>query len=118
VLEQLRQLAGNSTAAVAGNSSGKRYRSLICTNVRNDLHLREFLVRNLLLGFSHIVVLDNNQCGRDHNTSLLLQPFVQVGEGTAGQQQQQHCQEEKSPALLPAAFKATAAACRHVSCSQ
>lgn len=76
VLEQLKQLAGHSTAA--RSSSSKRYRSLICTNVRNDLHLREFLVRNLLLGFSHVVVLDNNQLGSDHNITLLLQPFVQV----------------------------------------
>ncbi|WIA43722.1 hypothetical protein OEZ86_010148 [Tetradesmus obliquus] len=51
----------------------------MCTIVRNDLHLREFLVRNLLLGISHVVVLDNNQRGSDYNITMLLQPFVQAG---------------------------------------
>lgn len=39
----------------------KKYRSMICTITRNDRHLREFIVRHLLAGFSHIVIYDNNQ---------------------------------------------------------
>ena len=60
---------------------GKRYRSLVCALVRNDIHMREFVVRNLLLGFCHIVISDNNQvsAGRDYNITLLLQPFVHQG---------------------------------------
>ena len=42
---------------------GKRYRSLVCALSRNDIHLREYVVRNLLAGFSHIVIYDNNQVG-------------------------------------------------------
>jgi hypothetical protein len=60
---------------------GKRYRSLACALVRNDIHMREFVVRHLLLGFCHIVISDNNQvsAGRDYNMTLVLQPFVQLG---------------------------------------
>jgi len=71
-----------ATLARCGKSPrGKKYRSLICTAVRNDAHMREFVVRNLLLGFCHVVVLDNNRVGlgRDHNISMLLAPFVQAG---------------------------------------
>jgi len=39
---------------------GKKYRSMICTLTRNDIHLREYVVRNLLAGFAHIVIYDNN----------------------------------------------------------
>ena len=60
---------------------GKRYRSLAWALVRNDIHMREFVVRNLLLGFCHIVISDNNQAsaGRDFNITLLLQPLCRRG---------------------------------------
>jgi hypothetical protein len=54
----------------AGESrQGRPHRSLICTITRNDPHLREYVVRNLLAGFGHIVVYDNNQVRSqsDHN---------------------------------------------------
>jgi hypothetical protein len=62
-------------------ASGKRWRVVMCTTVRNDPHFREFLVRNLLAGFSHIVVLDNNRIatGKDLNLTLVAQPFVAAG---------------------------------------
>jgi hypothetical protein len=40
---------------------GRKYRSLVCALSRNDVHLREYVVRNLLAGFGHIVIYDNNQ---------------------------------------------------------
>lgn len=40
---------------------GNKYRSMICTTSRNDIHLREFVVRHILVGFAHIVIYDNNQ---------------------------------------------------------
>lgn len=48
---------------------------------RHDVHMREFIVRNLLVGFSHIVIYDNNQIGaqQDFNITSLLQPFVEAG---------------------------------------
>ena len=61
--------------------NGLRYRSLICTIVRNDPHILEFLLRNLISGFSHIVVYDNNRIGADYdmNISNLLAPFIAAG---------------------------------------
>lgn len=63
------------------SKQGKRYRSLLCLLVRNDIHIREFVVRYLLLGFCHLVINDNNQvlAGRDYNMTLMLQPFVEQG---------------------------------------
>jgi hypothetical protein len=60
---------------------GLRYRSVLCTIVRNDPHLLEYLVRNLISGFSHIVVYDNNRilAGYDMNITNLLAPFIAAG---------------------------------------
>lgn len=51
---------------------GKKYRSLICALSRNDVHLREYIVRNLLAGFQHIVLYDNNQVGGNRGTAAVL----------------------------------------------
>jgi hypothetical protein len=48
-------------AKVHKSPQGKPYRSLICALSRNDVHLREYVVRNLLAGFAHVVIYDNNQ---------------------------------------------------------
>lgn len=66
-------LRTNSTS-----KQGLKYRSLICTIVRNDPYLMEFLVRSLITGFSHIVVYDNNRiyAGYDTNISSMLAPFI------------------------------------------
>lgn len=50
-------------AKVQKSPQGKPYRSLICALSRNDAHLREYVVRNLLAGFAHVVIYDNNQVG-------------------------------------------------------
>ena len=66
----------------AGKSArGKDFRSLICCITRNDVHLREFVVRNLLAGFGHIVIYDNNQVGQgiDYDVKEMLAPFVSRG---------------------------------------
>ncbi|CAF2872835.1 unnamed protein product [Rotaria sp. Silwood2] len=57
---------------------GLKYRAMICTIVRNDPHLLEFLLRHLITGFSHIVIYDNNRIlsGYDMNISNLLAPFI------------------------------------------
>jgi len=63
----------------AGRSShGKRHRSLICALTRNEGHLREWVVRNLLAGFGHIVLYDNNQVenGIDLDIRPMLAPFL------------------------------------------
>ena len=61
--------------------NGLRYRSVICTIVRNDPHIVEFLLRNLIIGFSHIVVYDNNRikAGYDMNITDVLAPFIKAG---------------------------------------
>lgn len=58
-----------------------KYRSMICTVVRNDHHLVEFLLRHLISGFSHIVVYDNNRilAGYDTNITTVLAPFIAAG---------------------------------------
>jgi hypothetical protein len=60
---------------------GLKYRSMICTIVRNDPHLVEFLLRHLIIGFSHIVLYDNNRilAGYDANITEVLEPFVAAG---------------------------------------
>ncbi len=61
--------------------NGLKYRSMICTVVRNDPHLVEFLLRHLISGFSHIVVYDNNRilAGYDANITTVLAPFIAAG---------------------------------------
>ena len=56
IVKELLEMANGDTAAPR-----KKYRSLVCTLTRNDQHLREYVVRNLLAGFSAIVIYDNNQ---------------------------------------------------------
>ena len=60
---------------------GLKYRSIICTIVRNDPHLVEFLLRQLISGFSHIFVYDNNRilAGYDMNITTILAPFIAAG---------------------------------------
>ena len=60
---------------------GTKYRSLICCVTRNDRRLKEFLVRSLIVGFSHIAIYDNNQIdsGRDLDVAPLVKPFVDAG---------------------------------------
>ena len=63
------------------STTGLRYRSLLCTIVRNDPHIVEFLLRHLISGFSHIVVYDNNRitAGYDMNMTHVLAPFIIAG---------------------------------------
>ncbi|CAF1444204.1 unnamed protein product [Rotaria sordida] len=60
---------------------GLRYRSMICTIARNNPHIAEFLLRNIISGFSHIVVYDNNRilAGYDSNISTVLESFIAAG---------------------------------------
>jgi hypothetical protein len=57
---------------------GLRYRSMICTIVRNDPHILEFILRHLIIGFSHIVIYDNNRIFSGHDIIIknLLAPFI------------------------------------------
>jgi len=52
-----------------------------CCITRNDMHLREFVVRNLFAGFGHIVIYDNNQVesGINYDVRGMLAPFVAQG---------------------------------------
>ena len=76
IVEKILRLGRAGTARRGG-----KYRSMICTVTRNDLHLREYIVRNLLAGFSHIVIYDNNQIekGIDYDIGDLLAPFISKG---------------------------------------
>jgi hypothetical protein len=60
---------------------GLRYRSMICTVVRNDPHILEFILRHLISGFSHIVIYDNNRIFAGHDIIIknLLAPFIAAG---------------------------------------
>jgi hypothetical protein len=64
-----------------GSRSGKQWRAAVCVITRNARHLREFIIRNLYIGFSHIVVLDNNRVeqGQDLDLEPVLAPFVARG---------------------------------------
>lgn len=63
------------------SKTGKDFRSLICGITRNDVHSREFVVRNLHAGFGHIVTYDKNQVksGIDYDVKDMLAPFVAQG---------------------------------------
>ena len=76
IVGEIRRL-GNSSKS----SREKDFRSLVCCITRNDVHLREFVVRNLLAGFGHIVIYDNNQVGQgiDYDVEEMLAPFVAQG---------------------------------------
>lgn len=54
---------------------------MICTITRADPHLREFVVRNLLAGFSHIVIYDNSHVaeGADCDVLPVMAPFIETG---------------------------------------
>ena len=71
----------NSIRSNASSVLGLRYRAIICTIVRNDPHIVEFLLRNLISGFSHFVLYDNNRIsvGFDDNLTDILAPFITAG---------------------------------------
>jgi len=75
-VEHIRRLGNQGVSR-----TGKDFRSLICCLTRNDMHLREFVVRNLLAGFGHIVIYDNNQVesGIDYDVRETLAPFTAQG---------------------------------------
>lgn len=60
---------------------GTHYKAILCTLVRQELDLKEFLIRNFLSGFQHIRLYDNNrlQFRRDWNISPVIEPFVEMG---------------------------------------
>lgn len=72
----IRQISTNQSSLY-----GRRYRSMICTVVRNDPHLLEFILRHLIIGFSHIVLYDDNRIKAGYDTDIknLIQPFVTAG---------------------------------------
>jgi len=67
---------------VAFNSlDGKKYSTCIFSVTRNEHHLTEFLVRNLLAGVQHFWLLDDNRAtsGFDMNITVLVEPFRRLG---------------------------------------
>lgn len=59
----------------------KRYRCIVCAVTRNEWYIQEFVVRHLLIGFSHVVLYDNNRIWRgvDHDIKDLLKPYEDFG---------------------------------------
>ena len=51
------------------------------STIRNELHLREFILQHLITGFSHIVITDDNLVEKNQDTdiSLIVEPFVKIG---------------------------------------
>jgi len=76
IVDEIRRL-GNPGISRAG----KDFQLLICCISRNVRHLREFVARNLLAGFGHIVIYDNNQVksGIDYDVREMLAPFTAQG---------------------------------------
>ena len=65
--------------ALAPSQHGRRWRSLVCAVTRNEWHLREWLLRTLYVGVSHIVLVDDNHLGMDRDISELLAPLSSAG---------------------------------------
>lgn len=70
--------------SAAASRHGRRWRSLICAVTRNEWHLREWLLRNLYIGVSHIVLVDdnhrpNNHLSKDVDISSVVKPLVDLG---------------------------------------
>ena len=63
----------------APSQHGRRWRSLVCAVTRNEWHLREWLLRTLYVGVSHIVLVDDNHAGLDRDISALLRPLIALG---------------------------------------
>ena len=63
----------------APSQHGRRWRSLVCAVTRNEWHLREWLLRTLYVGVSHIVLVDDNHAGLDRDISALLRPLIAIG---------------------------------------
>ena len=63
----------------APSQHGRRWRSLVCAVTRNEGHLREWLLRTLHVGVSHIVLVDDNHVGVDQDISALLGPLIALG---------------------------------------
>jgi hypothetical protein len=49
------------TTFVSGLHSSTKYRVAMCTITRNELHLKEWIVRNTLMGIEHFFLYDTNQ---------------------------------------------------------
>lgn len=46
---------------------------------RNEWHLREWLLRTLYVGVSHIVLVDDNHLGMDWDIASVLRPLIELG---------------------------------------
>ncbi|KAJ3156369.1 hypothetical protein HDU89_004151 [Geranomyces variabilis] len=58
-----------------------RHHLALCSNIRNERRLKEFLVRAFLVGFQHIYLYDNNMLplGRDMDQYETVAPFIKAG---------------------------------------
>jgi len=76
VVEEILDLGGR-----ARSRHGRKYRAAACVITRNEARLREILVRNLLVGYNHFFVYDNNQIahGVEYSLTPMLEPFVAAG---------------------------------------
>ena len=68
----------------ANHPLSKRFAFAVCCITRNEPHLKEFLVRNIMAGVEHFYVYDHNHVseGQDVEISSVLQPFVELGMAT------------------------------------
>jgi len=59
----------------------KQYSFAVCCITRNELHLKEFLLRNFMAGVEHFYMYDHNHVdeGMDVDIGPVLEPFVKLG---------------------------------------
>ncbi|KAJ3169376.1 hypothetical protein HDU87_000651 [Geranomyces variabilis] len=58
-----------------------KYHLALCSNIRNERRLKEFLIRAFLTGFQHVYLYDNNMVplGRDIDHYETVAPFIKAG---------------------------------------
>jgi hypothetical protein len=58
-----------------------KFRYMVCAITRNEPHLKEWILRNFVIGVEHFVIYDNNRVaeGLDHDISEVLRPFREAG---------------------------------------
>lgn len=95
-----KELANSSVKHPYGS---KKYMFAVCAIARNEAHLKEFLVRNYMVGVEHFYIYDNNhvELEQDLDITPTLEPFVTAGLVTKLKWPPQGAKEEDLKAFGP-----------------